>query len=164
MMRSFTRLLPTALPLATGLATAALSGEKDARPLPAKLAPFFRPPAEFADDFGSYKSPLKFDDGSAVKTPADWAKRRQEILKTWHDALGTWPPLLEKPKIEYVAKERRGTVTQHKVKIEGAPGRFTDDACLLVPDGDGPFPAVVVVFYEANTGVGRSKYERLDYA
>src|SRR5262249_8053798 len=49
-------------------------------------------------------------------------------------------------------------------RIEIAPGRFSDDAYLLIPDGDGPFPAVVVVFYEAKTGIGRGKGPRLDFA
>ncbi len=32
---------------------------------PEKLAPYFKPPAEFATDFGGYRSPLTFDDGTA---------------------------------------------------------------------------------------------------
>src|SRR5947207_10321821 len=72
-----------------------------------KLAPHFQPPPELANDFGAYKSPLVFDDGRKVKTADDWQLRRKEIRKTWHDALGAWPPLVEKPKIEYLEKERR---------------------------------------------------------
>jgi dienelactone hydrolase len=78
--------------------------------------------------------------------------------------MGEWPALIEKPKIEYGAKERRGSVTQHAIKIETAPGRVVDDAYLLVPDGKGPFPAVVVVFYEAKTGVGLGKAALRDFA
>lgn len=139
------------------------SGEKE-RPLPEKLAPYFRPPKELESDLGGYKSPLRFSDGTAVKTPEDWKKRRGEILKSWHDHLGEWPPLLTKPKIEYLEKERRGNITQWRVRIEVAPGRMTEDAYLLVPDGDGPFPAAVVVFYEAKTGIGEGKSNLLDYA
>jgi hypothetical protein len=131
---------------------------------PASLAPFFRPPREFAGDFGTYKSPLRFDDGTPAKTGADWPRRRRDILKTWHDVMGPWPPLIDRPKIEYLEHERRGNVTQHRVRIEVAPGRFTDDAYLLVPDGEGPFPAVVVVFYEAATGIGRGKSPYRDFA
>ena len=40
----------------------------------------FTPPPEFAGDFGTYRSPLKFDDGASVQTPADWQRRRNEIL------------------------------------------------------------------------------------
>jgi len=39
--------------------------------------------------------------------------------------------------------------TQHHLRIEIAPQRQADDVYLLVPDGPGPFPAVLVVFYDA---------------
>ncbi len=150
--------------LLAALAAAPGRADEAAPAPPARLAPFFRPPAEFANDLGRYRSPLQFADGTPVKAAADWPRRRAEILKTWHEAMGPWPPLLGRPKLEYLAKERRGTVTQHHVRVEIAPGRFTDDAYLLVPDGDGPFPAVVVVFYEAKTGIGRGKAAGLDFA
>ena len=134
------------------------------KPPPESIAEFFTPPKEFANDFGSFRLPLKFDDGSMVKTPEDWKRRRKEILKTWHDAMGPWPDMIAKPKIEYLAKKRRGNVTQHHVRIEVIPGRPTEDAYLLVPDGKGPFPAVVVVFYDANTGIGLGKGPNRDYA
>lgn len=129
-----------------------------------QLAPYTKPPAQLANDFGNYKSPLIFDDGSKVKNAADWQNRRQEIRKTWHDAMGPWPELIQKPKIEYLEKERRDNVTQWRVRVEIAPGRTSDDCYLLVPDGDGPFPAVVVVFYESKTGIGRGKNRMLDFA
>jgi hypothetical protein len=135
-----------------------------AAPPDPKLAPFFRPPAEFAADLGTYRSPLTFADGTPVRTPADWAKRRAEILKTWHGLMGEWPPLIDHPKVEYLAKERRENFTQHQVRIETAPGRAVEDAYLLVPDGDGPFPAVLVVYYEAKTGIGRGKSPLRDFA
>jgi dienelactone hydrolase len=131
---------------------------------PAKLAPYFRPPAEFANDFGAYRSPLTFDDGTPVRTPEDWQRRRAEILKYWHAQIGEWPALIKKPKVEYLEKERREGVTQHRIRIETAPGRTVDDAYLLVPDGPGPFPAVLVVYYEAKTGVGLGKSPLRDFA
>lgn len=133
-------------------------------PLPPRLAPFFRPPAELAGDLGNYRSPLKFADGRPVRNAEDWRKRRQEILKTWNELMGPWPAQIEKPKVEYLEKERRDNLTQHHVRLEIAPGLHTDDAYLLVPDGKGPFPAVLVVFYEAKTGIGRGKTERRDFA
>ena len=129
-----------------------------------RLGPFFRPPGELAKDFGDYKSPLTFYDGSRVKDSADWPRRRQEILKKWHDLMGPWPALIDRPKIEYLAKEQRDRLTQHHVRIEVAPQRLTDDAYLLIPDGKGPFPAVVVVFYDAKTGIGLGKSEQCDFA
>jgi dienelactone hydrolase len=130
----------------------------------ARLAPYFHPPAELAHDLGTYRSPLQFDDGTPVKTADDWQRRRQEILKTWNGFMGAWPELLDRPKLEYLEKERRDGLTQHHVRLEVAPGRNTEDAYLLVPDGEGPFPAVLVVYYDALTGIGRGKAELRDFA
>lgn len=131
---------------------------------PAAIAPYFQPPVEFATDFGGYRSPLKFDDGTPVRNAEDWQRRRAEIRKYWHSAMGEWPPLLDKPKLDYLEQERRENVTQHHIRIETAPGRLVEDAYLLLPDGPGPFPAVVVVYYEAKTGIGQSKSELRDFA
>lgn len=131
---------------------------------PTPLTKFFQPPKEFVGDFGHFRSPLKFDDGTTVKTTEDWAKRRREILKYWHGVMGEWPARIEKPKLELGERERRDGVTQHRIKIETAPDRIVEDAYLLIPDGKGPFPAVIVVFYEANTGIGRGQTQFRDFA
>jgi hypothetical protein len=129
-----------------------------------RLKPYFRPPPELAKDFGAYATPLKFYDGTPVKGADDWPRRRQEILAKWHEMLGPWPPVVQKPKIELLETERRGDLTQSHVRIEVAPDRLTEDAYLLMPDGKGPFPAVVVVFYDAKTGIGLGKSPRRDFA
>ena len=78
-----------------------------------KLEPFAQPPEEFAGKFGAYRSPLKFNDGSMVKTPADWTRRRGEIAKTWQQRLGAWPPLVERPMLKKLAKvERDGMMVE----------------------------------------------------
>src|SRR6185312_10344600 len=147
-----------------GLLTVAFASAARADDLPASLVPYFQPPAALAGDLGSYRTPLKFDDGSPVRTAADWSKRRTEILNYWNRELGEWPALIAKPKFELGTKERREGITQYAIKVETAPGRIVDDAYLLVPDGKGPLPAVVVVFYEAKTGVGLGKSPRRDFA
>ena len=125
--------------------------------LPKALAPFFQPPTEYANDFGTYRSPLKFYDGHEVKTAEDWKARRQEILKTWHGIMGEWPPLIEKSKINFGAKMRLEKHTRHRVEVEVAPEGRTVRGYLLVPHGEGPFPAVVVPYYDAETGAGKGK-------
>lgn len=137
------------------LSSLALASAAAADP-PREIAPFFQPPKEYANDLGGLKPLLKFNDGTPVKTAADWARRRQEIKKAWHDLMGPWPPLLDKPKIEYLKKEQRENFTQCRLKIEVAPGKMTDDAYLLLPEGKGPFPAVLVVFYDGLTGIGQN--------
>jgi len=112
-----------------------------------------KPPAEFAGDLGSYRSPLLFDDGTRVRTPADWRKRRVEILRYWHGAMGPWPPLVEEPRVEVLATTRREDFTQKKGRVPIGEGRTTEGV-LLMPDGEGPFPAALVVYYDPETGAG----------
>ena len=142
------------------MATTSLAAEP-----PASLAPAFNPPKEFLDSLGKHRSPLVFEDGSAVKTAQDWLKRKAEIKTIWHNLMGHWPPLIQHPKIEFLEHEKRGAVLETRIRIETAPGCFVDDAYLLKPTtGKGPFPAVIVVYYEAKTAVGRAKTEFRDYA
>jgi dienelactone hydrolase len=128
------------------------------------LEQFFQPPPEYVNDFGSYRSPLRFYDGRSVTSAADWPARRREILDRWHKIMGPWPPLVEQPTIEYLETQRRDNFTQHRVRIQIAPDRFTDDAYLLKPDGSGPFPAVVVVYYDSQSGIGLGKSPLRDFA
>src|SRR5262245_21857045 len=89
------------------LPTAWISAAEPAeQTLPKSLAPFFRPPPEFARELGPHRSLLKFTDGSAVRNAEDWQRRRHEILKNWHGIMGLWPALIEKPRTEYLEKEQ----------------------------------------------------------
>jgi hypothetical protein len=128
-----------------------------------KLAPYFSPPAEYAGQLGSFRSPLLFADGTPVKSPADWQRRRAEILSYWHRVMGQWPPLIEHPKIVYLESRPRENFTQHKIRIEIAPNR-SEMGYLLIPAGSGPFPAVFVPFYEPDTSTGQNKNVRRDFA
>ena len=125
--------------------------------IPRQIAPFFSPPPELANDFGKYRSPLRFYNGTPVKTQADWQRRRDEILKTWHAIMGHWPPMIEKPKIEYLGKKHRENFTQHQVRVEIAPQQQTVDGYLLVPDGKKLYPAMLIVYYDAETAIGLGK-------
>jgi len=124
------------------------------------IAPYFQTPAEFRGEAGDLRSPLTFEDGRMVATAADWARRRREILNSWHGAMGPWPRLLERPRLERAAGERRETFIQHRVKVETAAD-FLQPGILLVPEGPGPFPAVLVVYYDPATSAGLpSEYYR----
>ena len=74
-----------------------VTGEDGQADRPGTLSEAFRPPAEFREDFGDYRSPLRFDDGRPVRDAADWRRRREEILSTWHEFMGRWPALIERP-------------------------------------------------------------------
>src|SRR5262249_28506602 len=120
-----------------------------------KLAPYAEPREELAAKFGPNRSPLKFADGTDVKSAADWPRRRNEILATWHKRLGPWPPLVEKPAIKKLETIKRDGYTQFKVQVQASPDGKWVDGYLLIPDGKGPFPAVVVPFYEPLTSIGQ---------
>jgi dienelactone hydrolase len=125
-----------------------------------RIRNFFQPPEQFHNDFGEYKPVLQFYNGRPVRTLDDWQERRQEILSLWHDVIGDWPPLIEKPEIEYIEKEYTENFTRHQVRIEIAPER-TIVGYLLVPDGKGPFPAILDVFYGPEIGAGLNEERRL---
>jgi dienelactone hydrolase len=120
-----------------------------------KLEPFAKAPAEFAGKFGPFKSPLKFADGSMVKTAADWPSRREEIAKTWTKRLGAWPALVERPTVKKLATVERDGYTEHRVQVQISPDGKYVDGYLLIPKGKGPFPAVIVPFYEPLTSIGQ---------
>jgi hypothetical protein len=109
-----------------------------------KIAPFFKPPAQYTNDLGKFRSPLLFYDGRTVSSPAQWQERRDEIIKSWHGLMGAWPPVIENPKLEVVESKTRENFTQKKVSIEVVPGK-SQEGYLLVPPGKGPFPCVLIV-------------------
>jgi pimeloyl-ACP methyl ester carboxylesterase len=125
-----------------------------------KIAPFFHPTEEFDSDLGNYTSPLLFDNGRPVRTPEEWQQRREEILRFWHAALGPWPALIERPAVEVLQTENRERFLQSKVRLQAAPD-LEIEGYLLVPPGDEPRPAVLVVYYDAETGVGLNPKSKL---
>jgi hypothetical protein len=128
------------------------------------IAPFFQPPGEFAAQYGSFRSPLLFNDGSTVKSASDWARRRDEILREWNELMGPWPKIIEHPKLEILSETNRENFIQQRVRVGIAPEQ-TGEGWLLLPRGNGPFPAVLVVYYEPETSVGLNpKQPFRDYA
>ncbi|MFC1603864.1 sialidase [Planctomycetota bacterium] len=132
-------------------------GKRDRGEIPKVIDLSFTPPPELVDDFGKNKSLLTFQDGTPVKTSADWQRRRKEILAVWQSMIGSWPELINKPKVQYSEQTRRDNITQHHISVEIAPDNHTVAGYLLVPDGVGPFPSVLVVYYDAETGAGLGK-------
>jgi dienelactone hydrolase len=138
------------------------AGRGDTNSARQAVAPYFQAPAEYVGQFGAYRSPLLFSDGTPVRTAADWTRRREEIRTQWQELMGPWPPIIEKPKVEFLSKSRRDNFTQHRVRLEIAAGQ-TGEGWLLLPDGKGPCPAVLVVYYEPETSVGLGKEPLRDF-
>lgn len=125
-----------------------------------RLEKYAQPPSVFAGQFGSYRSPLKFADGTMAESPDDWARRRAEILETWHRRLGPWPPLVERPTVKRLETIQQEGYVQHHVHVQISAEGKVADGYLLVPNGDGPFPAVLVPFYEPLTSIGQGNKGR----
>jgi Prolyl oligopeptidase family len=128
----------------------------------ARIAPYLLSPPEWQGQFGKYRSPLRFADGSDVRSAADWQRRRAEIYEEWTELLGKWPPLITKPAVEPLGEERRENFRQLKIRFRWTPQELTT-GYLLIPDGDGPRPAVVTVYYEPETAIGLGQPDR-DFA
>jgi hypothetical protein len=128
-----------------------------------QIEPLFSPPQQFKGDFGKYRSLLIFPNGAPVRTGADWEKRRAEIRSDWEREIGRWPDVIDKPKLEYLSTTNRESFKQHRVRVEIAPG-VMHDGYLLVPSGRGPFPGVVVPYYEPESSIGASKVQLRDFA
>lgn len=124
----------------------------------------YRPPAEYANDFGDFRPVLRFDDGRPVKTPEDWARRREEIRGYWMQRMGEWPEPIETPEVEFLDSERMENFIRHRVRFLWTPKEKTT-AYLLIPDKTTPgkSPAVVTVYYEPETAVGLGNADR-DFA
>lgn len=131
--------------------------------VPPAIAPLFGPPTQFTNSFGKYKTLLRFEDGHEVRTTGDWNEKRKEILNDWQKEIGTWPALLEDPKLEILSSTNRETFRQQRVRVETAPGQMTE-GYLLTPSGRGPFPAVVVPYYEPESSIGVGKVKLRDFA
>ncbi len=130
-----------------------------------KIVPYFSAPDQFKDQFGAYRSPLKFYDGRPVKNPADWNKRRVEILNRWNGMMGKWPALITNQKLEILDSTRIEGFTRYRVRFSWIPGQKTN-GYLMVPDGKGKKPAVITVYYEPETaaGLGRADLPDRDFA
>lgn len=126
---------------------------------PEDLASAFVVPAEWADVSDGRRSPLQRADGSVVKTAAEWAVRRAEIRREWFALMGPWLELIAAPRLEVLGETRRENFTEQRIRIEVARGMMLD-GYLLLPDGAGKLPAVLVPYYEPESSVGRGKPQR----
>lgn len=134
-----------------------------------KIEKYFAPPAEYAEDFGDYESPLLFpdEDGHVASQPVQWQRRRADIRREWMTLMGEWPPLREDQQLQIIATEQRDGFVQHRVRFHWLPDPAPPtEGYLLVPDDGKPgakLPAVITVYYEPETAVGMGKENR-DFA
>ena len=124
-----------------------------------KISPFFTPPEAFKNQYGEFRSPLKFYNGRPVNSAADWSARRKEILDQWTQMMGKWPPFLKDQKMELLDTVQKEGFTQHRVRFKWTPNETTE-GYLSIPEGKGKKAAVITVFYEPETAIGQGKEGR----
>jgi hypothetical protein len=118
---------------------------------------------QWRDQYGDYRSPLIFKDGSKVETAADWARRRKEIRADWMRLMGPWPKLITNPVVRTIEETRRENFLQIKIRFKWTPTEHST-GYLLIPDGKGRRPAAVTVYYEPETAIGLGKSRHRDFA
>lgn len=136
--------------------------KRDHQP-PVVLLPYFSPPKRFDGKYGKHRSPLRFYGGTVVRSKEDWQRRRKEIRSRWHEILGPWPAAIRQPSVERVAVKQRGRIREEWLRLGIALDGEPVNVFLLSPEGKGPYPAVVVVYYDAQTGAGYGAPQR-DFA
>lgn len=127
-----------------------------------KIKPYFSPQEDYVNNYGDYRSPLRFYNGDSVKTKNDWQLRKKEILEKWMSMMGEWPPILQNQQLEITHTVDKESYLQHTVRFYWTPNEQTE-GYLLVPKTKGKKPAVITVFYEPETAIGGGKPNR-DFA
>ncbi len=135
------------------------------KPVPAKIVSYFNVPEQFKNEYGKYRSVLKFYNGDSVRSVRDWKQRREEIRTKWNEMMGEWPALIQNQKFEILDTVMRDGLIQHKVRFNWLPGQKTE-GYLMIPDIQGKKPAVITVYYEPETaaGLGRPDLADRDFA
>lgn len=132
-----------------------------------QLSHYARAPATLRTKIPTYTSPHELADGQLATSPREWLPRRKALLREWHSLLGKWPPLLTKPGWEIVDTTRRGegetALVQHQLRLRWTPKEWTT-GYLLLPPKAAPSPAVLTVFYEPETAIGKGSRPDRDFA
>lgn len=127
-----------------------------------EISPYFSPPELFKDKCPDLCSPLTFYNGDTVNSVEKWSQRKKEILTRWHEMMGLWPELIVDQKLEVIETTNRENFIQKKVRFKWLPNAYTE-GYLLIPKVKNPKPAVIIVYYEPETAIGKGKPYR-DYA
>lgn len=141
----------------------ALASWSRAAELPSTLQAASNPPQEWRNEWGHYRSPLLFREGSRVTDASEWTRRREEIINEWQTRLGQWPPVLEKPTLEILSSTQREGITQQRVRVQIAPDQH-GEGYLLIPANAQNLAAVFVPFYEPETSIGLAGKPWRDFA
>lgn len=76
--------------------------------------------------------------------------------------MGPWPELLKQPRLQFLHETNRFGIRHRRVRVPLADS-LEGEGWYLLPPGSGPFPAVLVVYYEPETSVGLGKEPLRDF-
>src|SRR5690606_16223495 len=102
------------------------------------------------------------EEGNEIQSKSAWLKQREKIKAKWMNQMGQWPAFLGDQKLQFLDTTVREGYTEYLVAFDWLPNRETQ-GYLLVPHAKGKKAAVLTVFYEPETAIGRGKAER-DFA
>lgn len=103
-----------------------------------------RPPSPMPADMPRLAAVLTNSAGQPVTTPAQWAKRREELRRAWTKVLGEFPKTKAPLAPQFLDKEELAAFTRQKVTYQIEAG-VRIDAMLLEPrNAKGPLPAIVL--------------------
>jgi cephalosporin-C deacetylase-like acetyl esterase len=97
---------------------------------------------------------------AALKTPADVARRQAELRRKFRAALGELPAEKSPLNAKVVGRDRRDGYSVEKVIYESRP-RHHVTALLYLPDGNPPFPGVLVPCGHSANGKAAEPYQRI---
>ena len=127
------------------------------RELWSEIAPHFDVPAQWQGDMGGLRSVMLFDNGDTLRNPSQWPARRAEILSLWHSMMGQWPEIITNQRLERLdSVQIEPEIMRYRVRLKWTPNEYTE-GFMLVPNEDGPMPAVITLYYEPNTAIGDGK-------
>ena len=93
----------------------------------------------------SLPDPLKFLNGRAVRTAAEWSARREEIGSLSQKYVwGTFPPQPKLDRAIVLDERHEDGYTVRNLRLEFGPeSKGTMRVRVIIPDGSGPFPALI---------------------
>ncbi|MFI5378592.1 MAG: hypothetical protein ACHRHE_04790 [Tepidisphaerales bacterium] len=106
------------------------------------------PPVDKLPQRAELPDPFRFEDGSRVKTPQDWPRRREELVKLiLYYEYGRVPPPPGNVKGTVVSETQSvflgATVKTILLEMGPADHKITSRVELTIPNGPGPWPVII---------------------
>lgn len=97
------------------------SGNNDSSDLWNKLSSYFRPPAEYENVYGNFRSPSLYYNGDTVRTVEDWQRRRTEIKDRYSDGTDWWTALNHTIAVNRLLGYRNKVAMSNRVNHDPTP-------------------------------------------